>query len=973
MSESRLAPPHVWITLTLAVFGVGIPLAALVVELHSHVSMALGIDPLPSLPHAILVGWVPVCLACALLALHAGRSWDALRVTFWLDRGLGIAQGIALGFAIALWPLTWIGAWVAGMGWVLLLGPDGDNGAKILIPLSWLALSPALAFIAGVIARWRWRRRHPSARAGRFRWPLLGLVALGLVELPSLALHLLVARDWQVPIPIPIPESALLRAHDLGLDSVGLLGPISGGRFWQSRTGPALSEQQLLRQTGRIRAAFGPLPLPGRDSVDYAVAGEGIGLDDRARADFRTELPMTAIEWTESRIQAEFHPDFGSAYLEWTFVIRNHGMEDQEARAQIQLPPGASVSRATLWVDGVPREAAVGKRSTAVAAYQKVVRGRRDPLLVTSQGVDRVFLNAFPIPAEAAMKFRLGISLPLLGLEPGHGAQFLPRLGARSFSTASDLRHEVRWKLEPGSQLRWTQLELGSPNSMSPGEAEVRFTDDELRRGVIGIVRSKRPPKPILRIRDLRSSPLPGLQVSTTQVPAAAELPVLLVVDGSRALANHAEALADWLEAEHRRPLVGVVLAGEARTLLAPSEAAARLRRAHWAGGSDNEPSLRLAASLIQEEPAEVIWIRGPQLFEGHDLHALWTELCPDENRCSWTELAVTPSPDPFDGLRSGAAWLALPFTGDLAADLARIDRDWARGIRGYRVERTRSQEARGTGTEPAAIHTARLVAREEILRAGHQGLDRAVDLARRYELVTPLEWRCCTRNRFGVRPIGARDPSSPARRPGCSGPWSHRDFGSRAVVAGNRRPRFQSPAAPSSSPWAVYCCAGRVTGRGLDCARIAASPSWRTQDGGPMGKASVTQAMNVPVETTWNLVADFGNTSWMPGGAQARLEGDGPGMARLIQAGPDKVIREQLESVDGENRTLVYTIPDTDVPFPVSGYRSTMQVDKTTEGSDLTWSCEFQPNGTTDGEAQAAIEQMYGLMTGWIRDTLQG
>ena len=138
------------------------------------------------------------------------------------------------------------------------------------------------------------------------------------------------------------------------------------------------------------------------------------------------------------------------------------------------------------------------------------------------------------------------------------------------------------------------------------------------------------------------------------------------------------------------------------------------------------------------------------------------------------------------------------------------------------------------------------------------------------------------------------------------------------------------------------------------------------------MGKASVTQAMNTSADAVWAIVEDFGNTSWMPGGTQAKVEGQGPGMARIIQAGPDATIREQLESVDAASRTLVYTIPE-GVPFPVTGYRSTMRVSETPEGSDLTWSCEFEPDGATEAEAQAAIEQMYGVMVGWVRDAAGG
>lgn len=138
------------------------------------------------------------------------------------------------------------------------------------------------------------------------------------------------------------------------------------------------------------------------------------------------------------------------------------------------------------------------------------------------------------------------------------------------------------------------------------------------------------------------------------------------------------------------------------------------------------------------------------------------------------------------------------------------------------------------------------------------------------------------------------------------------------------------------------------------------------------MGKASVTQAMNTSADAVWAVVEDFGNISWMPAGTQAEVEGDGPGMARIIQAGPDSKIREQLESVDAATRTLVYTIPE-GVPFPVTGYRSTMQVQETGAGCDLTWSCEFEPDGVPEAEAQASIEGMYTVMAGWVRDTAGG
>ena len=70
---------------------------------------------------------------------------------------------------------------------------------------------------------------------------------------------------------------------------------------------------------------------------------------------------------------------------------------EREARLQLALPPGGVVSRATLWINGEEREAAYGGRGEVRAAYQQVaVQQRRDPLLVTTKGADRVLAQAFP-------------------------------------------------------------------------------------------------------------------------------------------------------------------------------------------------------------------------------------------------------------------------------------------------------------------------------------------------------------------------------------------------------------------------------------------------------------------------------------------------------------------------------------------------------------------------------------------------
>ncbi len=97
---------------------------------------------------------------------------------------------------------------------------------------------------------------------------------------------------------------------------------------------------------------------------------------------------------------------------------------------------------------------------------------------------------------------------------------------------------------------------------------------------------------------------------------------------------------------------------------------------------------------------------------------------------------------------------------------------------------------------------------------------------------------------------------------------------------------------------------------------------------------------------------------------------GSGPGKDRIISAG-DQKIREVMESSDDESRTLVYTIPE-GVPFPVTGYRSTMRVTGDESGAELEWVCTFEPEGD-EAQATQTIEGMYSTMLGWIRDQLTG
>src|SRR5262249_45352242 len=100
---------------------------------------------------------------------------------------------------------------------------------------------------------------------------------------------------------------------------------------------------------------------------------------------------LKGLDLVASRIDGSVAGNDAVGYLEWTLEFRNASLVDREVRLQLALPPGGVVSRATLWVNGEEREAAYGARDQVRAAYQQVaVLQRRDPLLVTTRGADRV-------------------------------------------------------------------------------------------------------------------------------------------------------------------------------------------------------------------------------------------------------------------------------------------------------------------------------------------------------------------------------------------------------------------------------------------------------------------------------------------------------------------------------------------------------------------------------------------------------
>jgi hypothetical protein len=696
------------------VFGVVYPAAVIWIEAITHFCAQTFFDPMPTYGYVAAAACVPAGNLLVWKQLRHLRVRHAEWLAFVNGAAIAIASLYALVF-LPLLPLAVVGV-IVGVG-VLPLAPFVALGCAVNQCLS-------LA------------ERHDKSLIRH----LLGGIAVGVA--------LLVALDVQG-----------------GATRLGIEWAASGDALQRQRGLSLLrtfGDDELLlrlcygaagRPTGLLSAVviFGDYifqPQQGRIAVTTAEAREiyyrvhGVPFNARP-APFDRRFPLADFEFdndlggtevggrlrglhmVSSRLDGSISGDDAVAYLEWTVEFGNSAPVDREVRLELALPPGGVVSRATLWVGGEEREAAYGGRGDVRAAYQRVaVQQRRDPLLVTTKGADRVLAQAFPVPANGGtIKFKLGITAPLEIIEPSKARLTLPALVDRNFSFGHDANHNV-----------W--IESKRPLAASAPGLTASRADARLFRitGAIGDRDLAHQRQTIMVERNADTGPLAvrlgnGEMVVQQVTPNNAPPPTTLmfVIDGSARLAGVGRKLVKAFDAIPDGVTVGAVIASEPmqRVTLAPWSAtqrnriAALLRAVSFQGGQDNAPALAEALTQLAAEPnAMLIWIHGPQPVSFRDSFLRLQQTGDRLNHLPRVVLyGVEPGPNE---LLPGAPWVwsarSLPQTGSIGADLAaflartlnpaRRSRSNARRVSRPRGSREAPITSRGCGQTSASSNS---------------------------------------------------------------------------------------------------------------------------------------------------------------------------------------------------------------------------------------------------------------------------
>jgi hypothetical protein len=631
--------------------------------------------------------------------------------------------------------------------------------AVIFYGLGLLPLSPLLAFIASIGAR-----SHLTKRAGRrLKGLWLGFAAafavLVVAELPSTTTRLLLdmaASEKPDTSSAGIKwlrwvgsDEVLLRScyerPGMATDFVGFMLSAGG-----AQVRPRKAREIYYRVTGTPFNAVPPPPISARGRF-------------RVREDFEFDADqggttvagrIKGLSLAGSSMDGSVDADAALAYVEWTLVFRNDSRVQREARAQVALPPGGVVSRLTLWVNGKEREAAYAGKGRVREAYERVVRRRRDPALVTTSGPDRVLLQCFPVPPGGTMKVKIGVTSPLVLQQADEGVLVLPCFAERNFSIPEGTKHSV-W-------IEGRQVFLVAPAGLATeksrdGTFALRgeLGEDQLGHSAAAIPIMRRGATNVVWTRDTLGD---GEAIVLQQIEKdSARLPsrVVVLIDGSRGMRKYADDLADAIAAFPTGAELAVILASDDVVEAVPvgevsegvlAEAANSVRDFGFTGGCDNVPALMRAWDIAADKPGSVIlWVHAGQpmiLADPEPLLQRW------RRRPEGPELLMVPvAPGPnkvLEALDGVDAVDALPRVSSLGEDFKRLCEEWSGAKRRIRLVRKRHgpdyevpDEAKAT-----SLHIARLWARDEVeaLRSdATTSVEPAIALAITYRLVTPV------------------------------------------------------------------------------------------------------------------------------------------------------------------------------------------------------------------------------------------
>lgn len=705
--------------------GVIMPAISITVEATSHICADVFFDPIPTFWHLLLVIFVPLAQLQVWFAIRKGAA-DRLALAGFLN---AVAIGISLFYSLVYVPLVPLSL------------------LALLFGVGLLPLAPFLSLLAALIMRSQLKRVAATAPQKSFTVKTRGLLAglaltaavIGIVELPATLTTIGLQMATSASPQMRTDGIRFLR--EFGNKDALLRSCYSNTGWATDLIGSAFSIKNPVTTTDAQKIYYRVTGETFDRSIPPARVGARLPLDtiDFDRNQGGTEVgggKLQGLSLASSKLDGNVDADGAVGYMEWTLVFQNDSEVQREARAEVQLPPGGVVSRLTLWVNGEEREAAFAGRSQVREAYQKVaIRQRRDPVLVTTSGRDRVLVQCFPVPPAGTMKIRVGVTMPLVLEDLFHAKLVLPHFVYKNFRVPDEVEHRVH--IKGGISAVMNDAALSDP-------------DSSITLGRSGVTE--------MWSKDPFNSAFTIQQSVAEQTPRHLRR-IVFVVDTSETMRSHVPAIANAIRSLPSDFDVKLILtdanipAGSiALTSLYGQDADAivsSLNNATFEGGADNAPALMKAWEIAAQKPGNnaIVWIHNPQrvllspvdeLKQRWEHHAYGPTLYSVQTTRGSDE--IEKKLEEIDGVNTVAR------TGPLETDLHFLFAQLTGRVKKLelvRSSRKLDQQALAHAGVHTSDHLARLWASDEVERIlAPRDLsltDEAIDLAVRYQLVTPV------------------------------------------------------------------------------------------------------------------------------------------------------------------------------------------------------------------------------------------
>jgi hypothetical protein len=318
----------------------------------------------------------------------------------------------------------------------------------LLILAGLLPFSPFLSVLTAILMRTQLKQVAGKGTERVFSLTTAGLLAgfgitiaaIGLIELP--------AALTRYGLQMALSNSAETRAEGIRFlryygsndylirscfgqtpHSVDLRADL----FWlQNPIGQEEARQIYYRVTGETfdmsapPLRVGPYEIP-QDTYDF----------DTDQGGTKTAGKLKNLSLFYSEIDGSVDADGGVGYLQWTLIFQNDSEWEQEARTEVQLPPGAVVSHLTF--------------SRQQSEHKLAFTGRGEdkddekwyPVEIMTTGRDRIVVQTAVPALSHDTKVRIGITVPLVLERRDQARLILPHFARRNFRIPDVVNHSV--------------------------------------------------------------------------------------------------------------------------------------------------------------------------------------------------------------------------------------------------------------------------------------------------------------------------------------------------------------------------------------------------------------------------------------------------------------------------------------------------------------------------------------------------